>query len=155
MRKIIFYGSVFTLIVSGCSQTSPPQKAGGPEIKLEVAGPGGAMLAGSTSTMADGKTYYCKFSGGNVPGGNGGDVQFTHGPPVTFPVNLHADAKFSITDVKFPVDPKHQLSKNTPVTKKQAVIKDMNTDVQQGTYEVYVADSSTTTFVCHPMIINH
>lgn len=162
MRSITILAVLASLGISACHRNSDHPTTGNPppqipKITLKVQGPTDNPPSGYTpAPPVNNLQYYCQFSGGNLPGGNGGDVQFSQRVKVTFPVHLDADKQFSIKSVGFPVDPKMQLSVFGQITSNQAEIQDTNDKLQTGEYAVQVTDSShSTTFDCDPKVINN
>ena len=107
---------------------------------------------GYTNTTASNNAIYSYcYTGGT----HGGDVTFQGRGQVTLTVHLNSDPRYQINTVGFVNDTNNQLSlqpENSPTT---AVIKDINTVVQDAAYKVTVSDTTANcTIPCDPQINN-
>ncbi|HEY8009536.1 MAG TPA: hypothetical protein VIE67_00890 [Rudaea sp.] len=151
MRSMLFFAFIFALFVPGFATA-----ASGVTITLDVRNfPTNGSDGYTDTTASNGHVYSYKYSGGN--GKKGGDVEFdkADGHNTTVVLHLHSDARYTINNVAFPVDPNSQLSQPNPHAPTTATIQDKNEVVQTATYKVSVKDSTAnTTFPCDPQIIN-
>ena len=142
---LMLVGMVLALDVAAASAS--------PRISLDVlSGPSTGSDGYTDTTASNGDAYHYKYSGGE---GNGGDLTFKTRGRVTINVHLTNGSGYTIDDVAFTHDSKHQLSWPNKNAKKVAVIRNDNSKVQTAHYKITVRDEAKkVTVPCDPRIIN-
>ena len=170
-RSFRFYALILAVSICGCTQKAPPSPPPPPPpppppqalhehshpVTLDVQS-GSSTQSGYVDTHgSNGDVYSCKYTGGDDGAGNL-TIDSTEGHNVTIPINLHGGGNFTIGVVYFPKDPNGQLSADTKTNRRNAVIKDKNDMLQDGTYKVIVQDTLSSGDVvilsCDPGIRN-